>query len=357
MVLLNESIVTSKFGLNSVNVEGLVNHSVFITRKVEVRLLEGELLTTVVGISVNGKGITVGNIDTLDGEGPAEVLEVRNVTAEREELTLLVNITVDNGAGHGGSNGEFSETEGFITSTLIVVNVDLDFSSRAKVRNNDGGGVLGIIIPASTANIARTTEVILLGFVGDNTINVNNDGIVGIDGVNEESIQIDGQERVRREISEGSGGESTGTGLVETTEELLGIRASTDTIAVISSPLTGIEIVIIEEFLDGNLRLVNTVVGQNVEVSETPRSSVSIVGGNVSLKGNGELRTRDGDGDRDTGLSIGLSTTADVGRLGVELSGVIRTNVVNQLVVNQKLEQGVLISATFPTGKPLIEQN
>lgn len=350
-------MVTSELRLINIDVESLVNHGVFVTRKVEVRILEGEFLTSVVGIRVNTERVALGDVDTLDRESPAQILEVGDVTAEGEEFTLLVDITVDNGATHVDRDLEFSETEGFITSTLIEVNVDLDLSRAVEVRNNDGPLVLWVIRPASTTDISITFEEISLRFVSNFTIDEDNKGIVGIDGVNKEGVHVNNQERVRGEVTKVSDREGTGTSSSVTTEDLNGIGASGNTVAVIGCPLAGIEVRAIEKFLDNNLRLIKTIVGQNVEISETPRSSVGIVGGNVSFEGNSELGTRDGDIKGKMGLSIRLRATADVGVLGVELSGEVRTKGVNLSVVDQNLEQSVLVSTTFPTGEPLIEQN
>lgn len=124
----------------------------------EVRLADRVVLTEVLGVFENGKLETSGDVDTLDRIGPADFSEVGDRTTEREEFTLLVIFTVDNGAGHDSLDFEVSDTEGFITSTLIVVNVDLEFSRGFEVRNNDGD-IFRTIIPTSTTNVLIVLEI------------------------------------------------------------------------------------------------------------------------------------------------------------------------------------------------------
>lgn len=126
--------------------------------KSEVRLADREVLTEVLGVFENGKLETSGDVDTLDRIGPADFSEVGDRTTEREEFTLLVIFTVDDGAGHDSLDFEVSDTEGFITSTLIVVNVDLEFSRGFEVRNNDGD-IFRTIIPTSTTNVLIVLEI------------------------------------------------------------------------------------------------------------------------------------------------------------------------------------------------------
>lgn len=141
--------------------------------EVEIRLGDLVVLTNILGVFIDGKRKTSGNIDTLDRIGPANFSKIGNRTAEREEFTLLVVFTVDNGARHVGVDFKISETERFITSTLIVVNVDFNFSSFIEVRNNDGDG-FGTVIPTSTTRVNSSLCVNSLVFVNNLTINVDN---------------------------------------------------------------------------------------------------------------------------------------------------------------------------------------
>lgn len=68
------------------------------------------------------------------------------------------------------------------------------------------------------------------------------------------------------------------------------------------------------------------------------------------------MLTGDGNLEGNVSLSIRVGLTADIGGRSVELSGEIRTQLLDELIVNVNLESSVLISTTFPTREPLIEQ-
>lgn len=68
------------------------------------------------------------------------------------------------------------------------------------------------------------------------------------------------------------------------------------------------------------------------------------------------MLTGDGNLEGDVSLSIRVGLTTDIGGRSVELSGEIRTQFLDELIINENLESSVLISTTFPTREPLIEQ-
>lgn len=68
------------------------------------------------------------------------------------------------------------------------------------------------------------------------------------------------------------------------------------------------------------------------------------------------MLTGDGNLEGNVSLSIRVGLTADIGGRSVELSGEIRTQLLDELIINENLESSVLISTTFPTREPLIEQ-
>lgn len=112
-------------------------------------------------------------------------------------------------------------------------------------------------------------------------INVEDDGIITIRRIDEMTLEGDLQERVRRKISNLSGKLSTSTSSIETTEELF--TTSSNGLVEVGCPFADVEVSIIEKFSDGNRSIGRTIFTQNIEISDTPRSSVSIVGSNVSF--------------------------------------------------------------------------
>lgn len=61
------------------------------------------------------------------------------------------------------------------------------------------------------------------------------------------------------------------------------------------------------------------------------------------------MLTGNGDLEGDVGLSVRVGLTTDVGGFTVELSGEIRTQLLDELIINENLESSVLISTTFVT--------
>lgn len=112
-------------------------------------------------------------------------------------------------------------------------------------------------------------------------INVEDDGIITIRRIDEVTLEGDLQERVRRKISNLSGKLSTSTSSIETTEELFTTRSNG--LVEVGCPFADVEASIIEKFSDSNRSIGRTIFTQNIEISDTPRSSVSIVGSNVSF--------------------------------------------------------------------------
>lgn len=118
-------------------------------------------------------------------------------------------------------------------------------------------------------------------FMNNLAINVEDDGIITISRIDEVTLEGDLQERVRRKISNLSGELSTTTSSVETTEDLF--TTSSNGLVEVGCPFADVEVSIIEKFSDGNGSIGRTIFTQNVEISDTPRSSVSIVGSDVSF--------------------------------------------------------------------------